>query len=81
MELRAEGYIFQPYEELGETINRQVVLGGEVKDRDYIGTFTAVYNTRIGPLAASLNYYDDSNTEVSFLVHFGYILFNKSSRD
>ena len=77
LDFRLEAYIYQPYEEFIENPDGTTRLGKEVINRDYIGTFTAVYQTRIGPLALSLNYFDDAKTELSFLVHFGYILFNK----
>lgn len=79
IDLRAEVYVFQPYEELSRDNFGSTSKGEEVAVRDFIGTFTTVYHTRVGPLAASLNYYDDANQELSFLIHFGYILFNKNS--
>lgn len=81
LDFRLEAYVFQPYNELNTNSLGQTKLGEEVADRDYIGTFTTVYHTPVGPLAASLNYYDDSQQELSFLIHFGYILFNKKSRE
>lgn len=81
LDFRAEAYLFQPYEELNSDKLGFTDLGKDLADRDFIGSFTTVYHTRIGPLAASINYYDDSETELSFLVHFGYILFNKNARE
>lgn len=77
IDFRLEAYVYQPYEEFIENPDGSTKLGEEVINRDYIGTFTTVYQTRVGPLALSLNYFDDAKTELSFLVHFGYILFNK----
>jgi len=77
LDFRLEAYVYQPYEEFIENADGTTRLGEEIINRDYIGTFTAVYQTRVGPLALSLNYFDDAKTELSFLVHFGYILFNK----
>ena len=68
---------FQPYETINSNELGQAQLGAEVVDRDLLGTFTAVYHTRLGPLATSLNYFGDAENELSFLVHFGYIIFNK----
>ena len=79
LDFRLEAYVYQPYEELIENADGSVGLGEEVINRDLIGTFTTVYHTRLGPLAASINYYDDARTELSFLVHFGYVLFNNKA--
>lgn len=81
LDFRAEAYVFQPYEELNSDGLGFTDLGKDLADRDFIGSFTTVYHTRIGPLAGSINYYDDSETELSFLIHFGYILFNKNARE
>ncbi|MEQ8625647.1 MAG: patatin-like phospholipase family protein [Vicingaceae bacterium] len=79
LDFRLEAYVYQPYEQLIENADGSVELGEEVINRDLIGTFTTVYHTRLGPLAASVNFYDDARTELSFLVHFGYVLFNNKA--
>jgi NTE family protein len=81
IDFRAEAYLFQPYEELNEDTFGSTTKGEEISVRNVIGTFTTVYHSRVGPLAASINYYDDEQTELSFIIHFGYILFNKHSRE
>lgn len=77
IDFRVELYLYQPYEELLRNDDGTARFGKEAISRNAIGTFTAVYHSRLGPLAASLNYYDGAQEELSFLVHFGYILFNK----
>ncbi len=79
IDFRLEAYIYQPYEEFIENSDGSVQLGEKIANRDIIGTFTTVYHTRLGPLAGSINYYDDAQTELSFLIHFGYVLFNKKA--
>lgn len=81
IDFRLEAYVFQPYQSLSRGANGSVSLGEEVSNREYIGTFTAVYHSRIGPLAANLNYFQSSTPELSFLMHFGYLIFNKRARD
>lgn len=80
LDLRVEGYIFQPYQEIIDN-NKSAGYGVILSTRDFIGTATAVYNTRIGPIAASFNYYDKAVDQTKFLIHFGYILFNKRALD
>jgi NTE family protein len=36
-----------------------------------------VYQTGVGPLSLSLNYYEKEDTQLYFLLSFGYIMFNK----
>jgi len=43
----------------------------------YIISAAVVWNTPVGPLSFSAKYYDHQQTPVSFLFHFGYIMFNK----
>ncbi|MEQ8908434.1 MAG: patatin-like phospholipase family protein [Vicingaceae bacterium] len=81
VDFRLEAYLFQPYETIGSTALGEAKLGEEIADRNYIGTFTTVYHSRVGPLAASLNYFDGSSPELSFLVHFGYLLYNKRAKE
>ncbi len=78
LDLRIEGYLFQPYQEILNN-NKSAGYGEVLSTRDFIGTATAVYNTRIGPIAASFNYYDKAVDQTKFLLHFGYILFNKKA--
>jgi len=80
LDLRVEGYLFQPIQEIKE-VNKAAQYGEELSTRDIIGTITTVYTTRIGPIAASFNYYDKAVDQYKFLIHFGYILFNKKALD
>jgi NTE family protein len=36
-----------------------------------------VYQTGVGPLSLSLNYYEKEDTKLYFLLSFGYVIFNK----
>jgi NTE family protein len=76
-DLRVEAFGFQPYREIGQDVNHAPFLMTELEERHYVGSSTAVLHTPIGPLALSLNYYKHHVDDVSVLVHFGYILFNK----
>ncbi len=77
IDFRLEAYLFQPYEALVRAESGQAREARDLVNRDFIGTFTSVYHTRVGPLAMSFNFYDDARDEFSFLIHFGYVLFNK----
>lgn len=95
IDLRLEGYVFQPYRFAFRDVDYDDADGdGEVDDFIYgakenfdrrytIATANMVYHTPIGPVSASLNYYlnvpeisVDDRTPLTFLFHFGYIIFN-----
>jgi len=78
-QVRAEAYIFQPYQVIFEDNNKQAAYGKKWADRNYLGTLSVVYYTPIGPIAFNANYYEKSEEHWSFLFHFGYIIFNKKS--
>ncbi len=77
IELRAEGYIFQPYQVLVKTADLKTSLGVPFALQHYIGYGAVVWNTPVGPMSLGVNYYDQVKNPFSILFHFGYILFNK----
>lgn len=78
-QIRAEGYVFQPYQVILQDNNAKAAYGKKWADRDYLASLSAVYYTPIGPLAFNANYYEKSEEHWSFLFHFGYLIFNKKS--
>jgi len=80
LEFRAEGYIFQPYQEiLQDPVNYTASYGPILSDRSYIAAATLVYNTFLGPLSLGLSYYDKLSSPFTFNLNFGYIIFNRSA--
>lgn len=76
--LRLEGYGFLPIKEelLGDDYS--VYKSDKVFDNYYWqGLAACVYQTGIGPVSLSLNYYEKENTQFYVTLNFGYILFNK----
>ncbi|HET6227681.1 MAG TPA: hypothetical protein VFF27_15470, partial [Bacteroidia bacterium] len=76
IELRAEGYIFQPYQALVKTADLKTEFGRPFAFQHYIGTGAIVCNTILGPVSLSVNYYDQVKKPFSILFHFGYTIFN-----
>lgn len=77
IEFRAEGYIFQPYQNMIKTADLKTEYGKPFARQHYIGTGAVVFNTFLGPMSLSLNYYDSEKNPFSLLFHFGYTIFNK----
>ena len=83
IDLRLEAYLFQPYQVLLKEEDLSVSLGEPFDKRYTIATVAAVYHSPVGPVSISLNYYHNNNevapedkTPLTFLFHFGYVLFN-----
>jgi NTE family protein len=82
LELRTEAYLFMPYQSiLEDNSDLQAHYGGIFGTKHYILSSAAVYTTPVGPISFSVNYYDRQVTPLTFLFHFGYILFNKRAMD
>lgn len=85
LHFRAEGYLFQPVREINRNADNQEAQYGEYFERRYtILSGSAVYQSPVGPLSLSVNYYHDNpdvalerQTPVTVFFNFGYILFNK----
>ncbi|HET8963217.1 MAG TPA: patatin-like phospholipase family protein [Chitinophagales bacterium] len=81
IELRAEGYIFQPYQTMIKTSELKTEYGRPFSQQHYIGSGAIVFNTFLGPISLSVNYYDKEKNPISILFHFGYTIFNKRALD
>lgn len=79
VQLRFEGYLFQPHQQILYDDQKKATYGSVWNDRQFILASSLVYTTPLGPIAVNLNYYDDFEEPWSFMIHFGYIIFNKKS--
>lgn len=84
LDLRLECYIFQPFARVvGPDLN-QLQVRSDIARRFTIASANAVYHSPLGPLSLSVNYYLNEpevglepREPITFLFHFGYIIFNK----
>jgi len=82
LDLRVEAYIFQPVLSIiKDNDGKAIYSPTPFLYRHFSGVATAVYNSPIGPISASINYYDQYENPFSFFFHVGYIIFNKKSID
>ncbi|MEO7872121.1 MAG: patatin-like phospholipase family protein [Bacteroidia bacterium] len=80
LELRVEGYIFQPFQEITENPeNGTAAYTNALLKRYFVATGTFVFHTPVGPVSLGVNYFQKRDPEFSVLFHFGYILFNKKA--
>jgi len=78
MHLRVEGFAFVPIKEITENKNHTPSKSDDLFNNYYMqGMTSLVYQTGIGPVSLSINYYEKQNTELYLTLNFGYILFNK----
>lgn len=78
-QVRVEGYVFQPFQEILQNELKKGELGKEWATREYIFSTSLVYQTPLGPLAFNVNYFERQQDQWSFLFHFGYFIFNKKN--
>lgn len=78
MHLRVEGYAFVPIKEVSKSSNNLATKSDKFINNYYLqGMTSLVYQTGIGPISLSLNYYEKDGTNLYMTLNFGYILFNK----
>ena len=78
MHLRIEGYAFLPIKETLPTENLVPYRNDKIFENYYLqGLAACVYQTGVGPVSLSLNYYEKENTQFYVTLNFGYVLFNK----
>ena len=85
-QVRAEGYIFQPYQSYVKANNGSTSYGTPFADRFAIISGVISYDTPLGPLSFSTNYYynnpdisPEKEAPITALLNFGYIIFNKKA--
>ncbi|HTF06399.1 MAG TPA: patatin-like phospholipase family protein [Bacteroidia bacterium] len=78
---RLEGYVFAPYQALRERPDHTVEYASplSIADMSYIGMTGLVWHSPLGPVSASVNYYSSRKEPFSFLIHFGYIIYNRKA--
>lgn len=79
MELRFEGYIYQPYQQILSDNSNKAYYGDEWQVQQFIFSAGLVYKTPLGPIALNANFYDKFDDPWSLLFHFGYLIYNKKS--
>lgn len=78
-DIRLEGYMFQPFQEILPKLNYKSHYGETFSKRYFTGTINAVFKSPIGPISLALNYYDKRDKPISIIFHLGYILFNRKA--
>ena len=75
--LRVEGFAFLPVNEVQKEERRPFASDKFIENYYLQAAGSVVYQTGIGPLSFSVNYYDKPNTKFYYSLNFGYTIFNK----
>ncbi len=78
LHFRTEAYAFVPVREILETTN-YIALYNEKQFStiNFMGSGALVFQSAIGPISLSVNYYEKSQTKIFAMLNIGYILFNR----
>ena len=79
IDVRLEGFIFQSFEAIERNEEDKAVYGTPFASQYYIGSGSLVWSSPVGPLAFSVNYFDEQAEPWSVIFSFGYILFNQKA--
>ena len=78
LHFRAEAYGFAPVRKIVEATNYLAVYNeNKFTKVNFMGSGAFVYQSALGPVSLSLNYYDKSQTKFFAMLSFGYIMFNR----
>ena len=77
VDVRLENYLFQPVNEIIAGVGLQPVYSENFLKGFYIGSGSVVFHSPLGPVSLSVNYYDKREEPWSWIVNFGYLIFNK----
>ncbi|MGM0498176.1 MAG: patatin-like phospholipase family protein [Bacteroidota bacterium] len=67
---------FLPYRDINSDQDKLPVYSKALDNFYYLGNLALVYQTVLGPVSLSVNYYNKENQNLFFLFNFGYILSN-----
>jgi NTE family protein len=79
IDIRLEGYVFKPFKALQVDESLDRVMLNDATDFHFAGTIAGVYHSLLGPISMQVNYYDDQANRWGFLLHVGYLIFNKDA--
>ncbi len=74
--LKLGAYAFMPYREIIKNADNTASYGKSLNKVLWMGNASAVWESPLGPVSFSVNYYDKQDTKFYFVFNFGFILFN-----
>lgn len=82
IDLRVEGYVFQPQKFIQQNEEtRQAFYGEQFSDRAWLASAALILNTPIGPISGAINYYSHNKNSFTFVFNAGFFIFSKWALD
>jgi len=81
MDIRAEGYIFQAFNELIPQEDQSIINGESFATRYLVTSTSFIYHSPIGPVSLSYNYFKKTDYQFSLIFSIGYTIFNRKALD
>jgi len=78
---RFGGYLFQPYQPVKHAIGEKVDYSEAFSATAYMAMGAVVWQTPIGPLSFSANWYEKAQKNMYIQLSLGYLIFNKRGLD
>lgn len=76
-DFRLENYLYVPYRAIVQTPQQTATYAKAFTQARYMGSGALVYDSPIGPVSLSLNYYEKEQKPWSLIFTLGYIIFNR----
>ncbi len=73
----AEMHAFQPFKDIVQAVNHSAMYERAKFDPAMMYHAALVFHTPMGPLSAGISYFDGKEDPTTFVINFGYILFNR----
>lgn len=77
LDFRAEAYIMQPIFSINPNINDEAEPTPAFDKRFLIFSSSLIYHSFLGPIRATVNYFNGQDKPLAFQLSFGYVLFNE----
>jgi NTE family protein len=77
LEYRLDVYYFQPIVQLQQNPDGTIQYGKPLQAQSMVASSSLLYDTPIGPVRATLNYFSKQENPLFFQLSFGYVLFNE----
>ncbi len=76
-DLRFDAYIYQPFVQINENPDGTQELSKLFQGRTYIASSSLIYNSFIGPIRLTLNYFPEQTQPLALQFSLGYVIFNE----
>lgn len=77
LEYRFDAYFYQPFLILQKLDDGSIQYSKPFKGKTWLASTSLLYQTPLGPIRATLNYFPQQAIPLNFQMSFGYVLFNE----